>query len=245
LSVQFLAQVWADPYFGQTQKSELLVALAIADFARKEDGKAWPSIETLARKARTSVRQAQEACRTLEKAGKLRIEPGGGQNGTNAYFLLCAPQPVHPPSRKGCTVSPRNGPAAKPSAEPAVDCAQTIRNHKEPQLTGTTLSPSPPEVEEGSGPMCGFEGFWQAYPRKKEKGDAERAWKSSHCAAIADRITAAVITAAGSADWKRNRGQYIPFPGKWLRRRGWEDEQTPSTDRSIAPTHICSVGNWL
>jgi hypothetical protein len=25
-------------------------------------------------------------------------------------------------------------------------------------------------------------------------------------------------------DWKKNNGQYIPYPSTWLNKKGWEDE---------------------
>jgi hypothetical protein len=143
LSVQLLAQVWADPYYSHSWKSELLIALALADFARKEDGKAWPGIEALARKARTSPRCAQIACKRLESAGKLRIIKGGGVHGTNAYFLLFSPatvaplQPLHPRNEaadEAAVPAPDEAPvpAADEAAVPAADgCTQTVRNHQE------------------------------------------------------------------------------------------------------------------
>jgi len=64
----------------------LLVLLAIADYANeKHDDVAWPSVRTLAAKARMTERNVQLALKRLEKSGELAIEPGKGPYRTNLY----------------------------------------------------------------------------------------------------------------------------------------------------------------
>jgi len=70
-----------------------------------------------------------------------------------------------------------------------------------------------------------FEQFWKMYPRKVSKGDAEKAWK---------KITRPVETLAlikmaldwqkTSHDWKKENGQFVPYPASYLNGRKWEDE---------------------
>jgi hypothetical protein len=73
-----------------------------------------------------------------------------------------------------------------------------------------------------------FERFWKAYPRKKSKGQAEKAWKSiSPDQVLVLRILSALEIAKTSGDWLRDGGRYIPYPATWLRAMGWEDEQQP------------------
>ena len=55
---------------------ELLVLLAIGDFA-DDNGTAYPSIATLAKKARLSERQTQRAVHHLVDLGELEIGSGG------------------------------------------------------------------------------------------------------------------------------------------------------------------------
>lgn len=234
MSVQFIAMVWADPYYGQSQKSELLIALALADFARAEDGKAWPGIEALARKARTSPRCAQLACKKLESAGKLRIIEGGGEHGTNAYYLL-SPPPQDAP-RPPCDVPPQegcNGRSKELSApltkELSADFTQTVRNPQEPPGT-VPLSPRAPaprrNVEPAPGAPrreSGFEEFWKVYPKREDKGEAEKAWRAMQCAGFVPRILAGVGRSIAKDEWQRDGGRWVPKPAKWLRARGWED----------------------
>jgi len=70
-----------------------------------------------------------------------------------------------------------------------------------------------------------FERFWAAYPKKKSKGDAERAWKNFNPnKELAALILEKVEAAKSSYDWLKNNGQYIPYPASWLNAKGWEDE---------------------
>lgn len=74
-------------------------------------------------------------------------------------------------------------------------------------------------------PKYTFENFWRDYPRKKAKGDAEKAWaKIKPGEHLAEIIRQAVQRATTSVDWAKDGGQYIPYPATWLNRKGWEDE---------------------
>jgi hypothetical protein len=123
MSIRHMAAIWDDPYYTHSDKTKLLVALAIADNARGEDGRAWPSIEYIARKARSSVRGAQEAIRELEKDGRIQVFPFAGQKGTNLYVVKIPPATVAPPC---------NGTADEAPFKAADGCTQIIKNHQEP-----------------------------------------------------------------------------------------------------------------
>jgi len=73
-----------------------------------------------------------------------------------------------------------------------------------------------------------FERFWESYPKKKAKGDAEKAWAvlkpNEH---LASEILQAVQRARTSDQWAKDNGQFIPYPATWLRDKGWLDEITP------------------
>lgn len=69
-----------------------------------------------------------------------------------------------------------------------------------------------------------FEKFWAVYPKKRSKGDARKAWmQTASVRPGVEKIVRAVMVMCGSDDWKRDGGQYIPYPGTWLRAEGWED----------------------
>lgn len=74
----------------------------------------------------------------------------------------------------------------------------------------------------------GFDEFWSAYPKKKSKGDALRAWsKIKPDATLKATILSSISVAKQSDDWTKDGGQYIPHPASWLNGRRWEDEYKP------------------
>jgi len=70
-----------------------------------------------------------------------------------------------------------------------------------------------------------FARFWSAYPKKKSKGQAEKAFaKINPSEQLLDTMLASLERAKTSADWRKADGQYIPYPATWLNAKGWEDE---------------------
>lgn len=70
-----------------------------------------------------------------------------------------------------------------------------------------------------------FNKFWEAYPKKRSKGQAEKAFKKLKpddllLKTILDKIELLKLT----DDWKKDKGQFIPYPATWLNAKGWEDE---------------------
>jgi hypothetical protein len=78
----------------------------------------------------------------------------------------------------------------------------------------------------GTGQADKFELFWQAYPRKKSKGDAEKAWAGLHPDDLLFARVMKSVALAKSVSWIDKEDQYIPYPATWLRAKGWEDETT-------------------
>lgn len=70
-----------------------------------------------------------------------------------------------------------------------------------------------------------FDEFWQAYPKRVAKGDAKKAWlKLRPSKELLARIVKAIGEQKKSEQWRRDRGQFIPYPATWLRADRWEDE---------------------
>lgn len=74
-----------------------------------------------------------------------------------------------------------------------------------------------------------FTKFWEFYPKKKNKGDAYRAWIATKRPALAS-ILKAIVVLKNSPDWQRDEGQWIPYPGTWIRAWGWAD--VPEMDKA-------------
>ncbi len=79
-----MSAVWAA---SMAQSGELLVLLAIADFSNDE-GIAFPSVGTLAKKARLSPRQVKRILSRLQRMGELKVLKRTGPNRVNKYRIL-------------------------------------------------------------------------------------------------------------------------------------------------------------
>lgn len=85
----------------------------------------------------------------------------------------------------------------------------------------------------------GFDRFWTEYPKKRSKGDAFKAWKAVAAKRPPiEKIMKALAVLKASDDWRKDSGQYIPYPGTWLRAWGWED--VPEVDlKAVLPDGRC------
>ena len=137
MSIKFISKLWET---GPEKQSHLLILLALADFAN-DAGECWPSMATVARKARMTERGARKIVRQLETKGWLTIHTGGGRHGCNKYHLNLEQEtgndkpgtelPTEQNSLKPGTEQPktRNSRSAKPSGtikEPSSKSARDI-----------------------------------------------------------------------------------------------------------------------
>ena len=79
-----------------------------------------------------------------------------------------------------------------------------------------------------------FDQFWQQYPRKKSKGQAEKAWaKINPDEQLHEAILNGLERAKTSGDWQKNNGEFILHPATWLNAKGWEDEHEEAIPNGI------------
>jgi hypothetical protein len=70
----------------------------------------------------------------------------------------------------------------------------------------------------------GFDEFWRAYPRKIGKQEAKRAWERHNGnRPPLDVIISKLEELKKTDQWTKQGGQFIPHPGTWLNRGGWDD----------------------
>ena len=70
-----------------------------------------------------------------------------------------------------------------------------------------------------------FNRFYTAYPKKKSKGQAEKAFsKINPDEHLLATMIATIERATKSEDWIKENGKFIPYPASWLNAKGWEDE---------------------
>ena len=69
-----------------------------------------------------------------------------------------------------------------------------------------------------------FGRFWEAYPKKIGKGAARNSFiKLKPSEALTEQMLGAIARAKQTAQWQKDRGQYIPNPATWLNQSRWED----------------------
>jgi hypothetical protein len=70
----------------------------------------------------------------------------------------------------------------------------------------------------------GFDAFWSAYPKKRDKGKAEKAWNHLNPnEQLRTEIGAGLTRAKNDPQWLREAGRFIPYPATWLNAKGWLD----------------------
>lgn len=81
-----------------------------------------------------------------------------------------------------------------------------------------------------------FNRFWAAYPKKKDKSGARKAWaKLKPSEELMQTMLSSLERQKASPQWQKDDGQFIPYPSTWLNRRRWEDEdETPPTKSAPA-----------
>ena len=73
--------------------------------------------------------------------------------------------------------------------------------------------------------MTEFDQFWAAYPKKKAKADARKAWEQTkEFRPPIDKLIAIIKAHSKTKDWMKSDGEFIPYPATFLRGERWEDE---------------------
>lgn len=137
MSIRIMNAIWDSGAYEQTT---LIVLLSIADQC-SDAGECWPSITTIAKRARCSERHARRVISDLEQDGILRIEHREGRSSVYRIILENIPTPdaqVTPDSTSPLTPTsppprtPRSGGGGHPGQ--GTPDTQVRENHKEPPM---------------------------------------------------------------------------------------------------------------
>jgi uncharacterized protein YdaU (DUF1376 family) len=118
----------------------------------------------------------------------------------------------------------------------SVSESEPNRNPNHSQTPEEIQNPPTPR-KRGSGAVHefppGFDAFWAAYPRKTAKPAAAKAFaRLRPDGALQAVLLAAIARQSASAQWTKDRGEFIPHPATWLNGRRWEDgTETAAVDR--------------
>jgi Helix-turn-helix domain len=205
MSIRLMSQVWEDTRI--ESQAELLVLLALADHAR-DDGLCWPSMRSIAGKARIEERSAQRIIRRLIEKGFVELVSKGGcidgQNTPNRYRVIGGDRmSPHGPteSHSGVTVGQgvrgeRESPRGDSDDADGVTQGRT-NHHIEPsreKITTTTYPDVDKEVnraDEPIGASSSRRGSLSVCVAKKESGslrDCRIGLSSANASALANQL---------------------------------------------------------
>lgn len=83
-----------------------------------------------------------------------------------------------------------------------------------------------------------FASFWAAYPNRKAKADALKAWeKLKPSEELQASILKAIALQCQGEDWRKEGGRFVPHAATWLNGRRWQDEtgavQAPAFEGAV------------
>lgn len=131
MSVMTMARVWE---LSRNKGNDLLMLLAIADFA-DDEGNAYPSVPTLAKKCRMKPRNANNILAALRVSGELEVQQNEGPRGTNRYRIVLPADPLqeHAGVQKRAGMQERAPTPARTCLKPLhVSADEPSVNHQEP-----------------------------------------------------------------------------------------------------------------
>jgi len=127
--------------------TDTLVMVALADYTSADTRVSWPSVATIARRARRDRRTVQRRLRALEQRGLVEIARGGHQYGkgsASSYRLLFDHdgRPLAEPA--AATLSPRAAerrPPAAPCRPKGGNASEQGRHHAAPSVRTSVIDP--------------------------------------------------------------------------------------------------------
>jgi uncharacterized protein YdaU (DUF1376 family) len=129
---------------------------------------------------------------------------------------------------------------AKASAQASVNArqasAQRTLNERSATNTNTNTNTNTKEPPTPKGAVDnGFANFWNPYPRKTAKVQAQKAWaKLNPSEALQKQILEALAAQCKSEQWTKDGGSFIPHASTWLNQRRWEDQLPTGTEATKA-----------
>jgi hypothetical protein len=226
-----------------------LVAVRIGmEYLNPTSGDAWPSQVTLAAELGVTVRAIQKSLDVLVGAGHLHREVPLGRGHNNHYRPILrtentnAGSPISDikdeqgfaiKSPKTRTAKPENTNGCEIKGEPPFVQSLLSKNPlkknslKEEDISAATDSDL--AASSNSGSNSDFDVWWQHYPKRVGKLQAEKAYRA---ALKSGRATAAELLAGAGRCADERAGQdpkFTKHPAKWLNSGGWMDEPQAST----------------
>lgn len=224
MGIKLLDRGWR---FSKAKGGDLLVLLGIADFANDE-GVAYPSISTLARKARLTPRNTQRAVRRLVAKGELHLEEEKGPHRTHLYRIIL-PEWAKMEGCQNVRVTKNQDDirdVGRVTFQPPNPSQETVM--KKEMQGDDKMSPSRPTAKAGeydspSAIAHEFEEFWHLYPMRNGKRlEKPEAIKKFHALTPEDRWLVLVAVRHYATSELVEKGVGIKDAHRWLRNRNHE-----------------------
>lgn len=183
-----MARVWE---FSKNKGNDLLMLLAIADFA-DDDGRAYPSVSTLAEKCRMKPRNASAILSALRASGELDVRMNEGPRGANMYRIVLAAQPmqIRAGVQKRAGVQESAFPPAETCVKPLQDSAyKPSVNHQEPSECAQAPSLDGRKAKSGFITLAQFLERCKASGEKSIPAD-DPIWEYAHKVGITNEMIA-------------------------------------------------------
>jgi hypothetical protein len=85
-----------------------------------------------------------------------------------------------------------------------------------------------------------FDKFWAAYPKKRAKANAKKAWlKLPLTRTLFAEIMDSLNKFKRCDDWQKKNGQFIPLPASWINGKRWEDNIETMNNTSVCILDVC------
>ena len=198
-------------------------ATLAAKWADRNTGECSPSHATLGKAMQTSTSTARRAVDELEKVGAVEVEPrfNGGEQSSNVTTIL----QVDPCPQVNDPCSPMSRPLFTGEQTPVH--RRATDHNQEPESVNQINRPT----------LLSFDAFWDAYPNRQKRKQAEEIWAKLAPPDQLDAIDGA-FRFAKSAEYAdkiaentklgRPKNKYVVGGDQFLKHRRWEDEFTPT-----------------
>lgn len=175
------------------------------DYADRDSGVCWPSIETLMEGMGVARKTIKRALTELIEAGWIEREErfNGKRQSSNRYIVHGAKRGVTSDPGEGVTSDPQN----QNQKEPKPSSVKKRPNRRKK----TTLKPPDEAI---------FEAWWKDYPRKVNKAGARTSWVAVIGSGKTEELTLAL--ANYNASVVASGTEYVMHPTTFLNGR-WED----------------------
>lgn len=216
--------------------SELLVLARLSCFASEDGSNIYPSMARVADEINLSLRSVRRIVAGLEAAGYLSVvTPSKGGRGRTTCYRLNLPggEPVETvsnvtPFPAGKTVSDTALFGLINSGTSITVSDKTVSPMVINSVTGDTRIKREPEkkVREDKSSLfrADFDEWYAAYPRKRDPGDALKAYIRARESGVS-RETLLVAVHGYAAERSGHDPKFTKHPATWLNKRSWQNEK--------------------